>query len=242
MSRALEKYLDRVMIYANRRPEDAAGVRAELQDHLEAKVAHLMASGVGEADAVFQAIEDHGPPRTVGYMLRPRLPLIDVRTHGTARGVVAVGPRAVGVFAFGGVACGLFAFGGVAIGLVGMGGLVASLFFAWGAAACVPLGFAFAAAAAGVFACGGLALGVIASGGLAAGLWVPGAARGFSYFAWNQVPDSLRSVGRFLTDFDGTLLVTFVCLILFVPLFVATHALGVREARRVRRLDPALEE
>ena len=34
MSRALQKYLDRIMIYANRNDSDAPGIREELKDHL----------------------------------------------------------------------------------------------------------------------------------------------------------------------------------------------------------------
>ena len=65
----------------------------------------------------------------------------------TARGVVAVGDRAVGVVAYGGVAYGLIAHGGVAVG-----------------------GLAFGGAAAGVVALGGVAIGLIAAlGGVAVG-------------------------------------------------------------------------
>ena len=50
MGRALEKYLDRVMIYANRKKEDAAQIRAEIEDHLLKKIADLEESGqIGRA-------------------------------------------------------------------------------------------------------------------------------------------------------------------------------------------------
>ena len=48
MSRALEKYLDHVMIYANRKPDDAAKIRLELEDHLKQKITELQAQGVVE--------------------------------------------------------------------------------------------------------------------------------------------------------------------------------------------------
>lgn len=73
MSRALQKYLDRVMIYANRNETDAAKIRAELEDHLLKKIADLEATGISREDAVFQAIEGHGHPRTVGCGLSKRL-------------------------------------------------------------------------------------------------------------------------------------------------------------------------
>ena len=63
MSRALEKYLDRVMIYANRDDEDASQIRTELQDHLLKKIDELEAAGLAREDAIFQATEDHGHPR-----------------------------------------------------------------------------------------------------------------------------------------------------------------------------------
>ena len=84
MSRALEKYLDRVMIYANRNEADAARIRAEQEDYLLKKIADLEESGLPREDAVFQAIEEHGNPRTVGYSLRKGFALLDVRTQGTA--------------------------------------------------------------------------------------------------------------------------------------------------------------
>ncbi len=36
MSRVLQKYLDRIMVYANRKKEDATRIRAEMEDHLRA--------------------------------------------------------------------------------------------------------------------------------------------------------------------------------------------------------------
>ncbi|MFZ0034304.1 MAG: hypothetical protein WAK60_04875 [Sedimentisphaerales bacterium] len=72
MSQALQKYLDRVMIYANRNEKDAAQIRAEQEDHLLKKVADLEADGLSREDAVFRTIEDYGHPRTVGRGLRKR--------------------------------------------------------------------------------------------------------------------------------------------------------------------------
>jgi hypothetical protein len=78
MNQALQKYLDRVMIYANRNEKDAAQVRAEQEDHLLKKVADLEAGGLSREDAVFKAIEEYGHPRTVGYGLRKRFAWISV--------------------------------------------------------------------------------------------------------------------------------------------------------------------
>lgn len=50
-----------------------------------------------------------------------------MRTHGTARGFIAIGPKAIGVFAFGGFALGLVAFGGFALGLVALDGFACGI-------------------------------------------------------------------------------------------------------------------
>lgn len=121
MSRALQKYLDQVMIYTNRRPDEAAKIRLELEDHLRQKITELEAKGLPGEDAVAQAVKDHGSVRTVGYGLRKGFSLLDVRTEGTARGFIAIGPRAVGIIAFGNVAVGLFAFGTFSLGLIAFG-------------------------------------------------------------------------------------------------------------------------
>jgi hypothetical protein len=168
MSRALQKYLDHVMLYANRKQEDAVKIRVELEDHLRQKIADLEAQGLTREDAVFQAIEDHGHPRTIGYGLRKGFALLDVRTQGTARGFIAIGPRAVGIIAFGNVAVGLFAFGNITLGAVAFGTLALAALVSFGGISLAPLGTALGLAAVGRFACG-----MIACGGLAVGLWIP---------------------------------------------------------------------
>ena len=72
MSRALQKYLDQVLLYANRKEEDAAKIRVELEDHLLKKIANLETEGLSREDAVLQAIEELGSSQTVGYGLRKR--------------------------------------------------------------------------------------------------------------------------------------------------------------------------
>lgn len=72
MSQSLQKYLDGVMIYANRNDKDAARIRAELEDHLRQKIADLAAKGLSSEDAVFGAIEELGNSQTVGCGLRKR--------------------------------------------------------------------------------------------------------------------------------------------------------------------------
>nr|MBC8216871.1 hypothetical protein [Planctomycetota bacterium] len=168
MSRALQKYLDHVMIYANRKEEDTAKIRLELEDHLRQKITELEAQGLPSEDAVSRAIKAHGTVRTVGYGLRKGFGVLDVRTEGTARGFVAIGPRAVGVIAFGNVALGLFAFGNISLGLVAFGALALAGSVSVGGASLAPLGVAVGLAAVGRVACG-----VIAAGGVAVGLSVP---------------------------------------------------------------------
>ncbi len=78
MSRTLQKYLDGVMIYANRNEKDTAQIRAELEDHLLKKIAALEAEGLSREDAVFGAIEELGSSQTVGCGLRKRFRWISV--------------------------------------------------------------------------------------------------------------------------------------------------------------------
>lgn len=202
MKGTLDRYLDRVMAVADLRDESTeTRVREELHDHLIEKVDELESEGYERAEALVKAIEDHGNPMVVGYRLRPWR-FIDVRLRGTARGVIAVGPRAVGVVAIGGLATGVIACGGLAAGVVSFGGLALALFMAWGGLACGAL--AYGGLAIGLLAFGGMAVGGVAAGGSAAGLWVPGAGTClWSYFNWTTVPDWLRPLGERLS-FDGT--------------------------------------
>lgn len=78
MVRALQKYLDGVMIHANRNEKDAARIRAELEDHLLKKIADLEAEGLSREDAVLRAIEELGSSQTVGCGLRKRFRWISV--------------------------------------------------------------------------------------------------------------------------------------------------------------------
>ncbi len=75
---ALQKYLDGVMIYANRNEKDTAQIRKELEDHLLKKTADLEAEGLSREDAVLRAIEKLGSSQTVGCGLRKRLRWISV--------------------------------------------------------------------------------------------------------------------------------------------------------------------
>ena len=242
MSQALEKYLDRVMIYANRNDNDAPQIRAELQDHLLKKISDLQADGLSYEDAIFEAIEQHGHPRTVGYGLRPRFPLVDVRTHGTARGFIAIGPKAVGVFAFGGAAFGVFAFGGFALGLVAMGGFALAALLSFGGFSVALIGFAYGGAALGLVAYGGFACGVIAVGGMAIGCWVPDAGQGLSYFNAENVPNYIRYLDAILTDKH---IIKFVMIGFYSILFPALLIQGLlanRERKRIENADPRLAE
>jgi hypothetical protein len=234
MSQALEKYLDQVLVYANRPTDQATAIRAELKDHLMEKVAQLQAQGTVVEDAVFAAIEDHGAPRVVGYRLRPRFPLIDIRSQGTARGVIAIGPKAVGVFAFGGVSVGVFACGGVSAGVITFGGICAALLYAWagiGVGAIVFAGIAF-----GLLAVGGLAVGIVAVGATAIGFWAQGA-RCLSYYNTSDVPPILTTFDHILTNQQWFFAITGIGLAIMLPLILITNVLQYREYRRVRAAD-----
>lgn len=242
MSMAFEKYLDHVMAYANLDEPRAAEVRQELHDHLKEKAERLQEErGLSPEDAVFTAMEDHGDARVVGYGLRPRFPWLDVRTRGTARGVVAIGPKAVGVFAFGGAACGVFAFGGMAVGVVTWGGMVLALLFGWGGLG-ASLGVGFMGVGLGTVIAGGLVAGIIAAGGTAAGLWVPEAGTGASYFTEQTVPPAMTFADGLLSDSSTYMMLSMTLLAVFLCVLTAGLLLQERERRRIKRIDPTLAE
>jgi hypothetical protein len=230
MSQALGKYLDRIMIYANRSEADAGKIRAELKDHLLKKIEELEAQGVKPQDAIFQAIETHGNPRNIGYGLRPRFPWIDVRTKGTARGFIAIGPRAVGVIALGGIACGVVSYGVLAVGLWSFGVLAIGLMTAIGYLAISPAGWAYGVIALGLM--GTMSLGMEAgAGSLSAGI------KGCGLPAVNFVVN-------FLTAFRiygiSTLIVLISCIITLVVHLLMF--LSRRIHRRIIQADPSLAE
>ena len=233
MSQAIERYLNRVMLYANRRnAADAERLRNELHDHLLTKLEQLEAEGMPREDAVFQAIEDHGHPRTVGYGLRPAFPWLDVRTHGTARGVIAIGPKAVGVVASGGVAVGVVAFGGIACGIVSVGALAAALLFAWAAAAVVPLGLAFA----------GIGLGMVVAGGLVLGLWAPANVVSQGWVLLGERPDWLAMVDWPFSSFQLAWTLIGIGIVGLAIVTAGSHWFQHMEKRRLLRADPKLSE
>jgi hypothetical protein len=236
MSRALQKYLDQVILYTNRKEEDAKQIRVELEDHLRQKITDLQTRGLSREDAVFGAIEDHGHPRTIGYGLRKGFALLDVRTEGTARGFIAIGPRAVGIIAFGNVAVGLFAFGNLAIGALAFGALAIAGLLSLGGISLAPLG-----AALGLVAVGQGAFGMIACGGLAVGLLVPWAIDGVSFLSGEN---GLQFLQHFRTH-EGTVALIAITLWLFLMFPIMNGvmcSIKRNEYLRIEKADPKLIE
>jgi hypothetical protein len=236
MSRALQKYLNQVILYTNRKEEDAAKIRAELEDHLRQKIGDLQTQGLTREDAVFQAIEDHGTARTVGYSLRKGFALLDVRTEGTARGFVAIGPRAIGIIAFGNIAVGLFAFGNLAFGALAFGALTIGVLLSLGFISLALLG-----AAVGLAAVGQGAFGMIACGGLAVGLQVPWAIDGVSLLSGDN---GLQFLHHFQTHEGIVALIAITAwLFLVFPLLNGVMcSIKRNEYLRIEMADPKLIE
>ncbi len=236
MKSLIDRYLDRVLIYANKPDSEAEALRQELKDHLLQKVDDLITDGVPREEATLEALRQHGSPKMIGYKLRDPFPWIDVRSHGTARGVIAIGPRAVGIFACGGVAIGVVAFGGAAVGLFSAGGLAVGLLAAW--AGLGLGGIVNAGLAVGIVATGGLAIGLVALGGLAIGAWVPSFWSGgevHRYYTPENVPPFLKSLEPLLngcTYFDRHVF-TF-----FLPMYLLViFSLGYVRYREMRRVS-----
>lgn len=249
MSYVLNKYLDRVMVYANCKENKVSDIRTELEDHLHKKIEDLQKEGFTKEDAIYKAIDDHGHPRTVGYGLRPKNTWLDVRSHGTARGFIAVGPKAVGVVAMGGQAYGIFAFGGFSVGLISFGGFALSLLFAWGGFAATMLGVAYGGFALAPIAVGGFAAGIISTGGVAYGLYVPGGGQVHSLYTLETLPSFLKWIWSysesFIMDFtdvnqyiSANKILVFVFLFLLFPMLY----LQKKEMNRIQKQDPYLAE
>jgi predicted Ser/Thr protein kinase len=86
-----------------------------------------------------------------------------------ARGIIAVGPRALGGLAIGGAATGVFAMGGLSIGFFSLGGCALGILLAIGGCA-IGTGISAGGMALGPIALGGCAVGIVAAGGAAFGL------------------------------------------------------------------------
>ena len=234
----LDRYLDRILVYANLPEPKAASVRQELKDHLLQKIDDLTAGGLPREEATLEALRQHGSPKVVGYGLRGPFPWIDIRSQGTARGVIAVGPRAVGIFAFGGFAVGIFSFGGFSVGLFSAGGFALGLLMAWGGFAAG--GVVSGGMALGIVAVGGIAAGLVAAGGAGVAAWVP---HGWnhhgstSYYTDANVPAVLRSLEPLLngamkfSDHFVIVMPTFLLVLLLI------NFIQYREIKRVHSGD-----
>ena len=238
MKRILDRYLDRVLIYANKTEPEAGAIRKELRDHLLQKVEDLVKDGLPREEATLEALRQHGPPKIIGYKLRGPFPWIDIRSHGTARGVIAIGPRAVGIFAFGGWAMGVFAFGGFSLGLFSAGGFALGLLYAFGGFGMG--GVVSAGMAIGVVAAGGTAVGVVAVGSPGIGEWVPyGWHHGevISHYTTTNVPPFLKSLEPLLNMAVSINRYMPVILPIYVLVVLALASLQIREGKRVRSED-----
>jgi hypothetical protein len=244
MSAAINHYLDRVMAVADIQDvERERHVRAELRDHLEAKVEALTENGTEPSEAIISAIGDHGDELTVGYGLRERR-FLDVRLRGEARGVIAIGPRATGIIAIGGFARGIFACGGVAVGVFSLGGFSVGLLSFGGFAAGL---FAYGGFALGLLALGGMAMGMVAAGGAAGALYVSSAGKElFSYYSAETAPTFLKFLGDNLNalTINQSSKTYFILIIVFQVVFFACIAVQVcylqREGRRISKISRRL--
>ncbi len=121
----------------------------------------------------------------------------------TARGWIAIGPKAIGGIAIGGSAGGVIAFGGFTFALVSLGGFSVGL-LAWGGLAAGV--FALGGASAGYAAVGGVSAGYYACGGVASGVNVISGQRkdpeALAYFQHNAWVFSLIPGGEQVRDHE----------------------------------------
>lgn len=238
MKSILDRYLDRVLIYANKPDAESETVRKELKDHLLQKVEDLVRNGLPPEEAKLEALRQHGSPQVIGYRLRGPFPWIDIRSRGTARGVIAIGPKAIGIFAFGGFAAGIFSFGGFSLGLFSAGGFALGLLFAWGGFSMG--GVVSGGIALGIVAVGGMAVGLLAAGGAGVGAWVP---HGWnhpgstSYYTDANVPSYLKSLEPLLNNAIWFTDHFTVVMPVFLFTLIVINFIQYRELRRVQAND-----
>ena len=180
MSKIIDLYLDRLLHTAELPEPRATELRAELSDHLHTSYEAALASGEKPEDAAFKAIQKMGEPKAVGNKISRPWQWIDIRTEGTARGFIAIGPKAIGVIACGNISCGVFSVGVISTGLIAFGALSFGI-------------FTWAAIAAGLVSIGGMAIGMVATGGVAVG-WL---AEGLATVAPATSPEFLQSLLTF---------------------------------------------
>ncbi len=239
-NKPITDYLDRVMLYADRPSGEAAELRAELEDHLLTKATELEAAGMSEVDATFDAIRQTGPADVVGYSLR-RFRWIDVRTKGTAKGFIAIGPKAVGVIACGGAALGVVSFAGAGAGVVTVSGFGLGLFLAFAGLAVAPVGVAYGGVSLGLVAIGGLAAGGLALGGAAAGLVADGGITA-TYWTFAEAPHWQQVMVRFISNKWLFRSVTGIFWMLWLFLFAGMVVCQRKETQRIRAGDPEFSE
>lgn len=191
-----EIYIQRVLSVAELPAEREAEVRDEIADHLARSIEAEEKKGLNTEDATWAAIRRYGHPRMVGQRLMRPWQWVDIRQTGTARGFIAMGPRAVGFFAFGGMTCGVVSLGGMSAGLITGGGVAFGLAFAWGGIALG--GIANGGLAIGLVAMGGCAIGLVAEGAMGIGQWVSHSGKSFSAYSSANVPNWLRSLSGLL--------------------------------------------
>jgi hypothetical protein len=232
MIHRLEIYLDQVMTYAGLPPHEAIKARNELADHLLTRIAELEAQGATRDDAAYRAIHEHGRAWQVGYRLRPSFPWMDVRLKGTARGVFAVGPRAIGVVSCGVISTGVVSCGVVSLGIVSLGVITGALLLGLGviSAGLIALGVN----ALGFVAAGLNSVGVLTAGLNTVGLWVFNGTNSLSYFDERTVPHWLQEVGFSISWNTGETIIAFVPLLfLWTALIAVATVCATGERRRL---------
>lgn len=242
MSQAIRQYINRVVIYANPTEAEEPQIRNELEDHLCTKVEELVEQGESREDAIFQAIEAQGRPDKVGYGLR-KFRWVDVRHRGTARGFIAIGPKAVGVFAFGGATLGVFSFGGFSAGLFAFGGFSLALLFGWGGFVVSLLGVAYGGVALGLLALGGFAAGVYAMGGTVIGIYANGPGSSTcTLLPFSDAPNWIQSILNFSESDHWFGIFNIIIVSGWIILFYFMWIMQRRERRRIHNADPQLVE
>jgi hypothetical protein len=128
----IDRYLDRVLLYAEKPEPESQTIRQELKERLWEKVENLTADGLPKEEAILEVLSQQGHPRVAARRLNAPFPWLDIRNKGVARGVLAIGPRAIGIVAIGWWAVGIFAIGVLTLGVFSLGVVSFGVFSAGG--------------------------------------------------------------------------------------------------------------
>lgn len=144
MNRDYKRYANKVVsqIQANSRTKKR--IREDIMEMLEERALDSRDASPEELMGSYEEVVEDFKENLNDYTLTSNgyvssmslwgLPLLYITTSQqiTAKGIIAIGPRAVGIISIGGLSVGVISFGGLSLGVISLGGLALGLWAAIG--------------------------------------------------------------------------------------------------------------